>query len=244
VKKLALLALLAAAPAAAQQSARGGSFDIQIQSYRPNIDAEFANTTPRKTPYQDVFGDGRSLVFQVHAARSLFTQWGSLDLGIGIGWSSKTAKGFIASTAGSAQLQRSNDNTSLRVLPLNLSLTYRMDWFVDHGGFPIVPYGKVAFERWQWWVTNGSGGTAKTVTGNRTGSGATSGWSAAVGVAVLLDFIDPGLAREMDRDTGINHTYVFVEGTKTQIDDFGSKKSWDLSNDKSIAWSGGLLFVF
>jgi len=236
VKKLALLALLAAAPAAAQQSTRGGSFDFQIQSYRPNIDAEFRGA---RTPYKDTFGDGRSLVFQLRVARSLFTQWGSLDLGIGIGWSSKTAKGFLAGTT-----TRSNDNTSLRILPLNLSLTYRMDWFVDHGGFPIVPYGRISLERWQWWVTNGSGGTAKTISGNRTGSGATNGWSAGVGVAFLLDFVDPGLAREMDRDTGINHTYVFVEGTKTAIDDFGSKKSWDLSNDRSIAWSGGLLFVF
>lgn len=239
MKALALLAVLAAAPAAAQ-SARGGSFDLQLQSYRPNIDAEFKGTTGA-TPYKDVFGDGRSLVFQLRAARSLFTQWGSLDLGLGIGWSSKTAKGFVAGTTPAV---RSNDNTSLRILPLSLSLTYRMDWFVDHGGFPLVPYAKVAFERWQWWVTNGSGSTAKTVDGSRTGSGATSGWSAGVGLAFLLDFIDPGLAREMDRDTGINHTYVFVEGTKTQIDDFGSKTSWDLSNDKAIAWSGGLLFVF
>lgn len=237
MKALALVALAlagAAAPAAAE-SERGGSFQLQLASYRPNIDAEFSGAS---TPYKDVFGDGRGIAVHLSGARSLFTRYGSLDLGLGVGWFSKTAKGIFTGTT-----TRSEDNTSLRILPLQLSLTYRLDWFVDHGGFPLVPYVRASLERWQWWTTNGSGKTAKTSSG-LSGSGGTTGWSAGLGVAFLLDFIDPGLAREMDRDTGINHTYLFVEGTKTAIDDFGSKRSWDLSNDRDIAWSGGLLFVF
>jgi len=235
VKKLALLALLLAAPAAAQ-SPRGGSFQVQMTGYRPNIDAEFNGAS---APYQTIFGSGRGLMFQLHAARSLFTQYGSLDLGVGIGWSSKSGLGLDSVTG-----QPTGDKTSLRILPLTLSLTYRMDWFVENGGFPLVPYARASLERWQWWVTNGSGGTARTTVDGKSGSGATNGWSGALGLAFLLDFIDPGMAREMDRDTGINHTYLFVEAVKTQVDDFGSKKSWDLSNDRSVTWSGGLLFVF
>ena len=48
----------------------------------------------------------------------------------------------------------------------------------------------------------------------------------------------------MDRDTGINHTYIFVDVTKSYINDFGSASSWNLSDDRNIAISGGLLFVF
>ncbi|HEY7723909.1 MAG TPA: MXAN_2562 family outer membrane beta-barrel protein, partial [Anaeromyxobacteraceae bacterium] len=107
----------------------------------------------------------------------------------------------------------------------------------------LVPYGRLALERWQWWVTNGGGGTAS-VGGGPEGSGATTGWAAAGGVAFLLDFLDPGMAREMDRDVGVNHTYLFAEVGRARVDDFGSKKSWQLSNDRKLSWSGGILFVF
>ncbi len=68
-------------------------------------------------------------------------------------------------------------------------------------------------------------------------------FSLSGGLAFLLDFIDPSLAREMDRDTGINHTYIFVDFTKSWVKDFGSSSSWDLSDEK-VSISGGLMFVF
>jgi hypothetical protein len=73
--------------------------------------------------------------------------------------------------------------------------------------------------------------------------GATHGWTATGGIAFLLDIIDPTLAREFDRDNGVNHTYLYFEVTKAVIDDFGSKTSWDLSPE-SLALAGGLTFVF
>jgi hypothetical protein len=94
----------------------------------------------------------------------------------------------------------------------------------------------VALERYNWWVTSGSGGTSK--------YGATNGWSAGLGLALQLDFFDPYLARELDRDTGINHTYIFAEARKTKVNDFGSSTSWDLSDTGKLNWSFGMLFVF
>jgi len=137
---------------------------------------------------------------------------------------------------------RSGDNTSLRILPLTLALTYRLDLFASR--FPLVPYARVALERYQWWVTSGGGSTSPGLPGLDSGTGATNGWSGALGLAFLLDFLDPTLAREMDRDIGINNTYLYVQAGKATVDDFGSRKSWDLSPDKSVTWSGGLLFVF
>ena len=52
-----------------------------------------------------------------------------------------------------------------------------------------------------------------------------------------------GLARDMDRDTGVNHTYIFADFTESHINDFNSPTSWDLSADRRTI-TGGLLFVF
>jgi hypothetical protein len=228
----AAVAILALAAPALAESPRWGAFDLQVGSYRPDIDSEFQGAA---TPYADIFGAGRPLLWGARFSRSLYWGWGTLDVGVGIGWWSKTGKGLFQGGG------TSGDSTALRVLPLQLSLTYRLDAFA--GTVPLVPYGRLALERWQWWVTNGGGGTASVV-GGPEGSGATNGWSAAAGLAFLLDFLDPGMAREMDRDVGVNHTYLFVEAARARVDDFGSKKSWKLSNDRSLSWSGGILFVF
>ncbi|HSB20861.1 MAG TPA: MXAN_2562 family outer membrane beta-barrel protein [Anaeromyxobacteraceae bacterium] len=224
--------LLAASPALAE-SPRVGSFQLQMGGYRPNIDSEFGGTA---TPYRDIFGTGRNFIYKAQVAGSLYAGFGTLDLGFGIGWFQKTGKGLIQGTT-----TPSGDDTSFRILPLSLSLTYRFDPFVEK--VPFAPYARASLERWQWWVTNGGGGTAQVI-GGPSGQGATNGWSAALGLCFLLDFLDPTLAREMDRDVGVNHTYLFLEATRTKVDDFGSSKSWDLSDEKTIGWSGGILFAF
>ena len=224
--------LLATAPALAE-SPRVGSFQLQMGGYRPNIDSELGGAA---TPYRDIFGTGRNFIYRAQVAGSLYAGFGTLDLGAGIGWFQKTGKGLIQGTT-----TPSGDDTSLRILPLSLSLTYRFDPFVDK--VPFAPYARASLERWQWWVTNGGGGTAQVI-GGPSGQGATNGWSAALGLCFLLDFLDPTLAREMDRDVGVNHTYLFLEASRTKVDDFGSRKSWDLSDDKTIGWSGGILFAF
>jgi hypothetical protein len=76
-----------------------------------------------------------------------------------------------------------------------------------------------------------------------TKKGATYGWSVAGGVGLLLDFIDPSLSRELDDDTGINATWLYVEVEKSVVNDFGSRRSWSLS-DETLTLSGGLRMVF
>ena len=230
MRKLALAALLLASASARAESPLWGSFQLKVASYRPDIDAEFGGAA---TPYGDIFGTGRGWMLQLGVARSLLTGVGTLDLGVGAGWFSRTGKGLVAAgfpNAGSP----SGDDTSLRILPLSLSLGYRFDLFAST--VPLAPYARVSLERWQWWVTRGGGGTAR--------QGATNGWGAAVGVCLLLDFFDRTLAREMDRDMGINHTHLFMEAARAKVNYFGSKTSWDLSDYRKVTWSGGILFVF
>jgi hypothetical protein len=231
VKPATLLALaVAVAPVAvrAQPSPRLGSFELGAGTYRPDVDSGF--TAPG--PYQQVFGSGRGWMLRAGIARSLFTRMGSLELGLRTGWFRDSGKGLVDS---GGTLVASGDETTFNVIPSSVTLTYRFDWLVERYGIPFAPYGRVALERYNWWVTDGQGHWAK--------EGATNGWSLTGGLAFLLDFLEPGAARTLDRETGVNHTYLFFDVTKSQVDDFGGSKSWDLS-DERLSLGGGLLFIF
>lgn len=230
VSLAALAAALALAPAAAPaQSPRKGSFELGASQYRPDVDSEFAGATP----YQDIFGSGRGWMFRIGVSRALFTDFGSLELGLRSGYFRDSGKGVFTDESGVSR--PSGDKTTFNVIPTSLTLTYRFDWLADRYGIPLAPYGRAALERFNWFVTGGDGDWSE--------KGATNGWSATGGIAIMLDFFDGDAARALDRETGINHTYLFFDVTKSWIDDFGSSKSWNLSDEK-LSLAGGLLFVF
>jgi hypothetical protein len=228
---LAALALLSGTARA--ESPRYGSFELGAGTYRPNIDSQSGLSAP--LPYQYVFGGGRGWMFRLGVSRALFTYPGALELGLRTGFFRTSAKAFqVDPTTGAITGQRSTDSTAFNVVPTSLTLTYRFDLLADRYGIPFAPYGRVAIERYNWWVSSD---------GSSTKTGATNGYSFTGGIAFLLDFLDAGLGRELDADTGINHTYLFLDVTKSVVKDFGSSKSWDLSDDKaSIAF--GMMFVF
>lgn len=227
MKRAFIAALLATlATAARADSPRWGSFEFAAGTYHPDIDAEFAGTTG---PYQQIFGGRRGWMFRAGVSRALLSSYGALELGVQTGYFRKTGKGVFEDGT------TSGDETKLHIIPTSVVLTYRFDFLAERYHVPLAPYGRAALERFNWWVTGGNGSRAE--------SGATNGWSIAGGLALLLDFFDPDLARELDRDSGVNHTYLYFEAKKSWIDDFGSSSSWDLS-EKNIAYSGGLLFVF
>jgi hypothetical protein len=229
VKRLVLAALVAAvAPAAVlAESPRVGSVDLSFGQYRPAIDSEPGLT---RRPFHEIFGRSKPWLFRVGVSYDVTHYFGSLEVGLQTGY--LTRSGYARTLTGEA----SGDLTKFQMIPTSATLTYRFDYLADRFNVPLAPYGRLAFERYNWWVTNGTGGTS--------GYGATNGWSAAAGLALLLDFFDPTLARELDLDTGINHTYVFAEARKTKVNDFGSKKSWDLSDDGKLSYAFGMMFVF
>ena len=228
---VALTALVAlAAPAAARPDQTlpplRGSFDLMAGTYNPNVDSEFNGAA---APWGLTFGGGREWLFRGGWEKALVTGCGTLGGGIQLGWYRQSGNATLADGT------PSGDRTSFFIIPTSLTLTYRFDFLSERWGIPLSPYARVALERYNWWITNGTGKTVKT--------GATNGVSFAGGLSILLDFFDPGLAREMWRDSGIQHAFVFAELRKTKVDDFGSKSSWVLSDDK---WSvsGGLLFEY
>ncbi|HEY6006125.1 MAG TPA: MXAN_2562 family outer membrane beta-barrel protein [Anaeromyxobacter sp.] len=227
--------LLSTGPATARgESPRIGSFELGAGPYRPSIDAQAGLAEP--LPYQDVFGKDRQYMFRAGISRAIFTFPGALEVGFRTGYFRNSGHGYQKDGNGNLTNIRSAETTTFNIVPTSLTLTYRFDLLADRVGIPFAPYGRVALERYNWWITGSSGAMGK--------KGATNGYSATAGLAFLLDFLDSGLARELDLDTGINHTYLFADVTKSWVKDFGSSTSWDLSDTKRVSFALGILFVF
>jgi hypothetical protein len=228
---LGLAVLLALPPGARAESSRWGSFLLRGQTYRPDVDSEFGGAT---TPYEDVFGSGRGWMFRADFGRTVWDSkgYGALEVLLGTGYFADFGEGVLP---GTDPPQPSGDETVLRIVPVTIAVGYRFDWLSRRHEIPVMFYGRASFERFNWWVTDGAGDTVE--------AGATNGYSFTGGFGFLLDFLDPGLAREMDRDTGVNDTWLVFDVTKSFVNDFGSGSSWDLS-DESVSLSFGLMFSF
>lgn len=248
MKKLLLaLALSAAFPAAAQspvlvskESGRWGSFQVSLGPFSPNIDSEFSNAV--NPPYATIFGTGRPLMVQVQFSKSVWiTEAGSLDVGMGVGFWQAWGTGWYQS--GGTTLR--GGSTSLMIIPIQIQATYRVDWFYDRFSVPFAPYGRFAIVS-DIWSSSGQNGVSNYVAPDGTSysaSGATWGWAGTLGIGFVLDFLDPALSKQMDYDVGVNRTMLFFDFTKSSVNDFGSKNSWQLA-PSYWNWTAGLLFVF
>jgi hypothetical protein len=242
------LVLAAALPAAAQspvltvkESPRVGSFQVTLSPFSPNIDSEFTNAL--YPPYATIFGTGRPLMVQGQFNMSAWIgQFGTLDIGVGAGFWEAWGQGWYQGSDGT--LLRGG-TTSLMIIPLQIQAGYRFEWFYERFSVPLEPYAKFAIVDYIWSTSGQSGVSSWTSPGGVAyrGSGATFGWSATLGMALVLDFFDTGLSRQMDYDVGINRTLLVVDFTKSSVNDFGSKNSWQLA-PSYWAWSIGLQFVF
>jgi hypothetical protein len=226
------LAAVALPGAAAAESPRYGTFELRLGGYRPDIDSEFAVATP----YADVFGKRRGLFPKALVSWTFLDAFVKLDAGLGTGWFRATGKGRYESPAGSGNWVKSGDTTSFTIIPVTAALTARLDGFKERWNVPLELYGRAALERYHWLVGDAAHGVAAK-------KGATNGWSVAGGVGFLLDFVDPALAREFDADAGVNATWIYLEVERSTVDDFGSSRSWNLS-DRRLTLSGGLRMVF
>ncbi len=226
-----LAAALALAPApAAAESPITGSFELRVGTYRPDDDARFTNVAPEERPYQKAFGGGRPMSFKLHVARALpWRQAGTFEVGVGAGWWK------VDGNALDAQDQPTTEKTGLRIIPVEVTATWRLDVLWERLSIPLVPYARASLQRYNWWITGPGGKTVKT--------GATNGVAFGGGVGLVLDLLDPTLARELDADAGVNHTMLTFDVQKSKVDDFGSDTSFDLS-DSQLTYSFGLLFVF
>lgn len=219
---LALGTLIAGSALAA--SPLENSLEFRGTRYLPQIDSAFSGATK---PYADIFTDAD---WELGGAADfrLWDRFGSLSLGLGGGLFSKAGNGIVKATG-----EASSDSTKLKIVPISLDLTYRLEPLAFKLGVPFVPYAKLGPMYAVWWMLNGTGNIAKWKASDGTTKealGGTGGWHGVIGVRFLLDVLEPGAARSFDIEMGVNHSYLFCEYDKRVLNDFGSSKSIDLSD--------------
>jgi uncharacterized protein (TIGR03382 family) len=217
-----LAMLLLAAPGAARAA---GSVELGVAGYRPSIDDKLHGGA---TPYADVFGGGQRPMFQLTASwAALAGAAGRLELGVRTGYFRASGHGRF--TDGT----ESDDTTALAIVPTSLILTARLG--LGRWGVPLEPYARAALERYNWWVTDGSG--------KATRRGAVHGFGGTAGLALSLGALDLDGQHDLKRETGLSDLSIYAEATLARIDDFGAHRSWDLS-PHGLSVAGGLRVAF
>lgn len=244
------LGLLAfAAPASAQlfsrpaenfRSPRNFALELRFGPYAPDVDAEFGGAA---MPHEKFFGKGRRVMTQLELDYQFFTRFGSAGVGVSVGYFREKSKAFLSETVQSTNPQRSGDDTQLSLYPTALLLVYRADQLWRYFGVPFVPYGKVGLNYTFWSVYDGNDQVAEAGAAGLSGRGrgGTRGWQWSAGLALALDIIDPGSARELDAETGVNHTYFFAEWAQYDVSGLGQDRRLNVGDS---TWVLGLTFEF
>jgi len=225
------LVVTAYAVSAHAESDRNFLIELKFGPYKPSIDSEFDTATP----YADVMGSSSVLMSQLEFEYEFWNEVGVIALGCSIGYSKDSGKQKLKTT-----LEKSNDETTLHLIPLKIDFVYRFDYLAQKYNVPLVPHIKGGFDYYVWWITNSVGHVPKSADGS-TGRGGTFGGHVSFGLAFLLDFLTPDMAQTFDTDLGVNNTYIFAEYVLSWIDDFGSDKSFDFSSRTFMA---GVAFEF
>lgn len=246
--------LMAVSPAHAQtfgpnvhrpyESGQDFALELKVGPWEPRIDAQLQG---RATPYRDIFGTDLRWVGALEFDWQIVRIGPVLSLGVGAsaGYTNASARApFTAATEASTDPstwgERSAETTALNVIPTTWVAVARIDGLAHHVSYlPVVPYVKAGLAYSIWWVSNGSG-----LARSRDGSdavGGSLGWHAAAGIALLLDVFEPGLARQWDATSGVNHSYVFFEGYVTDLSGFTGRRQLDVG---TTSWAAGLALEF
>jgi hypothetical protein len=216
------------------RSSQRWAVELRFGPYSPDVDSEFKGGA---TPHQQFFGKKNRLMFQVEGDYQFFNRFGTAAVTAGAGYFRETAKAFVEGGDGTV---RSGDSTALTLYPLSLGLAYRFDVPARKLGIPLVPYAKIGLTYTIWSISNGNGDIATADNGGR-GRGGTPGWSAGVGLAFLLNFLDPAASRAFDGESGVNRTYFFFELDHLESSGLGRKDALHVGDD---TWFAGVMFEF
>lgn len=169
----------------------------------------------------------------------LYRGFGTAGVGGSFGFMQFVGKALLT-TAGPT----SSDTTVFNQLPLNVEAFYRLDWLAERTWFPLVPYARGGPTYHVWWTTNGIGdvsryspNAAKAST-DAVGRGGRFGVTGTIGLALLLNSLDPGSALNLFNATSIRGTYIFAELQTSRVNNFG-RAGFDLSDN---TWNVGIYF--
>lgn len=210
------------------------AFELRFGPYKPMIDDEFG-VAPG--PYERIFGSSNRVYVGAELDWQAFRIPWVGTLGPGVAW-------HFTKMSGTAKKQGTNENsaegTSLWIMPMYAVGVLRVDVFAREFGIPLVPYGKLGAGYAIWKASNDLGTSSYSQNGTTVdGKGHSYGWHYAGGLALQLDPFDRHSAANLDEAVGINHSYIYFEWMKSNLDGFGANNQMRVG---ASTWSLGLAF--
>ena len=204
------------------------AIEARFGPYWPNVDEEVTGA-----PFDDTFGKKRyAFGLQIDWQILRIPYVGTLGPGVGASWVRYSAAAKFADGSGT-----SAQNTRLWILPVWGVGVLRVDVLAKNWQIPFVPYGKLGMVYALWGCSTGD--TRCRAEDGTLGRGSEIGTMWAAGLMLLLDWMDPESAREMDNSVGVNNSYFFGELSSSDVDSFGD--GMQVGTD---TWTLGLAFEF
>ncbi len=207
------------------------AFEVRFGPYRPGVDHDLPGS-----PYKDIFGKSQRWQGGFEIDWQAFRIPRTLSLGPGFGWAftQSSAKAPLEKPLPDGQTL-SAENTTLGLMPMHLVASLRFDWIADHTVFPFVPYAKVGMGYALWWSNIGDSATR---VDGQVGKGSSYGYVVAAGMMLRLDVLDAQTAATADASLGVNHSGLFIEYFKSNLNGFGSATTMDVGTS---TWVAGLV---
>ena len=230
-KTTAAALLIAAAAAAALTAAPSDAYalDADDESH-VNMMFEFkaGPYTPDKlgNAYSKHFGDNSGYLIEAEYDYQFWRGVGSVGIGFHL------AYGSVSGHAVDKTGENTVDDTTLHWLPLRLSLVYRFDYLWQRFNVPLILYAKAGFDYYIWFV-KGADGISKDDEGNEA-YGGTFGFHVNAGLAFVLDWLSPSMAKSFDVEWGVNNSYIFAEFLYADINNFYSGGAMDLTEQATF----------
>jgi hypothetical protein len=223
-----------------QESPQRFGIEVKFGPYLPDVDRAYEGSG--FGPYANVFGvqgdDGLAVaepkkgVFSVLGFEwQFFHLGGSFSLGTTIGLFRDKAQALQLEPNEDGSYRNKADQATFSVVPITVLLGYRFELLADRFKVPLVPYARAGLGYGFWWATKGGRGDISTTMDGQKARGGSIGWQANLGLMLRLDFIDRTSAIDLDRNTGVNHTYLFGEWQFSHLDAFGSPKRLSIGDD-------------
>lgn len=224
------------------ESAQNFAIELRFSPFSPNIDSD--PSLHGNTPYQTVFGNSPRLLFagEFDWQALRIPHLGTLGPGLSVGYTrmsglAKFLTPHVLPTGGTTET--SGETTSLSIFPFYAVAVLRADVLLRELHTPLVPYVKFGLGYSIWRASNQSG--TSNYNGN-IGVGGSIGTEFGVGLAFNLNVFDEYSAKNFDDQLGINHTYLFGEYSRADLDGLGIQS--DPLRVGGQFWTFGLAFEF
>ena len=181
------------------------------------------------------FGNNSGYNLEIEYDWQFWRGVGSLGLGFHFGY------GNIGGSSIDESGESTVDSTRLHWIPFRLSLVYRFDYLWQRFSFPVTLYVKAGFDYVIWLVKDGSDNIATDDEGNKA-RGGTFGFHVVAGLAFVLDWFAPSMAKSFDVEWGVNNSYIFAEYMYANINNFKTGGAMDLTD--YTAWHVGIGLEF